>query len=108
MGYPAFVRASEGQPDEEFWLMLPEDLKQELNAYIAGYLHPKASQLDGPCCWYDQDLRCCKHHEYRPRVCRDFAVGCADCIGWRRQLIDDVNESDVRATASTEPRRPTG
>ena len=87
MGYPAFVRSSKVQPDEEHWVRLPEALKQDLLAYIAGYRQPKPDQLDGPCYWYDERTRRCKHHEYRPRVCRDFVVGGEDCIAWRNELL---------------------
>ncbi len=88
MGYPSYVRATGDQPDEEYWLMLPEDVKQDLNAFIAQYRQPEPGQLDGPCYWFDHKTRQCKHYEYRPRVCRDFKVGCPDCLGWRDQLLE--------------------
>ncbi len=90
MGYPAFVRASKDQPDEEFWVRLPEALKQDLLAYIAAYTHPEPDELDGPCYWYDEQTHRCKHHLYRPRVCRDFAVGGRDCLAWRKEYSGQI------------------
>ena len=89
MGYPAFIRATSNQPDEEHWLQLPNDLKKDLNAFMASYQHPKTGQLDGPCYWFDHKTRGCKHYENRPRVCRDFAVGSTDCLGWGEALLGE-------------------
>jgi Fe-S-cluster containining protein len=33
-----------------------------------------------PCVWYDLEARSCRHYEWRPDVCRSFAVGGADCL----------------------------
>ncbi len=83
MGYPEYIYDSEHGPDEEHWTNLPADLKQELLTFIENYQHPPEGELDGPCIWLDPETRRCKHHAYRPNVCRDFEVGCKDCLGWR-------------------------
>ena len=93
MGYPSFVLGNAEQPAEEYWLALPDDLKQELERFIASYPKLPAGQLDGPCVWFDHESRRCKHYEHRPRVCRDFKVGCTDCLGWRDWLQEQPGES---------------
>ena len=65
------------------------DLKADLLAYMASYQKP-AGPLDGPCVWFDHDTRQCKHHEHRPRVCRDFQVGSKDCLAWRDHYRDKI------------------
>lgn len=37
-----------------------------------------------PCIWYDLKTRRCQHYEHRPQICRDFEVGCFDCLEFRR------------------------
>lgn len=88
MGYPAFLLETETQPAEAHWLSLPNGLRQELDRFVASYLTPPDGQLDGPCFWFDETTRRCKHHEHRPRVCRDFVVGSTDCLSWREWLHD--------------------
>lgn len=92
MGYPAFVLATAKQPAEEHWLSLPEDLRKELESFIAGYPILPKGELDGPCFWFDQQSRRCKHHEHRPRVCRDFEVGSQGCLSWRQWLREQSEE----------------
>ncbi|MEM1070848.1 MAG: YkgJ family cysteine cluster protein [Planctomycetota bacterium] len=91
MGYPAFVLETAKHPAEENWRMLPKELKQELDRFIADYPAPPAGQLDGPCFWFDQETRRCKHYDHRPRVCRDFQAGSLDCLGWREWLQERSN-----------------
>ncbi|MEO1529055.1 MAG: YkgJ family cysteine cluster protein [Planctomycetota bacterium] len=93
MGYPAYVLETAKHPAEENWLSLPADLKRELEKFIADYSSPAQGQLDGPCFWFDAETRRCKHHEHRPRVCRDFVVGCNQCLDWRKWLREQPGES---------------
>lgn len=83
MGYPSYLHDLKSQPDEPYWTTLPAPLKEELQRYIANYNPPPAGELDGPCVWLDMNTRRCKHHEHRPRVCRDFSVGSKGCLEWR-------------------------
>lgn len=83
MGYPEYIRGPDDQPIEEYWAAMPTELQDELIEYIAQYERPAAGELDGPCVWLDPKSRRCKHHEFRPRVCRDFQVGSKDCLAWR-------------------------
>lgn len=85
MGYPAYLHDLETQPDETHWTNLPSELKEQLLRYIANYVTPAESELDGPCVWLDLNSRRCKHHEHRPKVCRDFEVGSQGCLEWREQ-----------------------
>ena len=85
MGYPAYVHDLATQPDEEYWTTLPSELKEPLQRYIAHYTAPSEGELDGPCIWLDLDSRRCKHHQHRPKVCRDFEVGSKGCLDWREQ-----------------------
>ena len=85
MGYPTFLRETATQPAEEYWTTLPAELKEELTRLITAYPTPPEGELDGPCAWFDLETRRCKHHEHRPRVCRDFQIGSHDCLGWRQE-----------------------
>jgi Fe-S-cluster containining protein len=38
-----------------------------------------------PCLWYDAVTRRCRHHDLRPRDCREFAIGGQDCHDARRR-----------------------
>jgi Fe-S-cluster containining protein len=76
-----------GQAGEPYWEQLPDQLKQQLDDYIQSY-QPPAGELDGPCIWLDRTSRRCKHHQYRPRVCRDFRVGSRGCQDWREHYRD--------------------
>lgn len=40
---------------------------------------------DAPCFWFDQATGRCKHYEARPEICRDFEVGCDDCLRYREE-----------------------
>ncbi|MFK8114679.1 MAG: YkgJ family cysteine cluster protein [Rubripirellula sp.] len=83
MGFPPYMGMSEGETPEEFWKVMPDDLKSELLAYMSSYSPPAEGELDGPCVWLDSSTKLCKHHEHRPRVCRDFQVGSQGCLEWR-------------------------
>ena len=90
MGYPAFMDPVESSFDARYWAALPDDLRDELIEVMDNYQPPAAGQLDGPCVWLDLDTRQCKHHEYRPQVCRDFPVGGSGCRSWRWHYRDRI------------------
>ena len=79
----------DGHPGEPHWHQLPKSLKDEWLTFVAGYSKPKPGELDGQCFWQDTETGFCKHHEYRPQVCRDFEAGCQECRQWRRQYNID-------------------
>ena len=90
MGYPAYLHDLGTQRDEENWASLPSELKEQLQRYIANYKTQSEGELDGPCIWFDMDTRRCKHHEHRPKVCRDFEVGSQSCLDWREHYRDRI------------------
>jgi Fe-S-cluster containining protein len=71
-------RGFQGEPH---WHSLPADLKQQWLEFARNYR--REGDLDGPCCWFDPVTRQCRHHVYRPRVCRDFEIGSRTCREWR-------------------------
>ena len=90
MGYPAFMEPRESSFDGQYWNAMPAKLRDELLEVIAQYQAPESGELDGPCCWLDPETRQCKHHEYRPRVCRDFEIGSSACREWRTHYTDKI------------------
>ena len=121
MGYPAFVvprdpmteaeieadadlreRADEdkrfkqdlldGHPGESYWHSMPDDLKEQWQAYVDNYQQPAydgtVEGLDGPCFWLDMETRQCTNHEYRPNICRDFKAASPGCYDWRTYYAD--------------------
>jgi Fe-S-cluster containining protein len=73
---------------EDSWERLKADRPDLLAALLADYA---ARRADGgpffgtPCIWLDGETRRCRHYEYRPRACREFAVGGTDCRDARRR-----------------------
>ena len=69
--------------------------QSEWESYVADYRLPDygsdPQSFDGPCIWLDLDSRRCKHHEFRPRVCRDFEIGSSGCRQWRRYYRDKIS-----------------
>jgi uncharacterized protein len=90
MGYPPYMGMNEHETPEVYWLSIPEQLKADLLEYVAGYSPPPEGELDGPCIWLDQSTKLCRHHEFRPRVCRDFRVASKGCLEWRRAYKIDA------------------
>ncbi len=105
MGYPAFNLSNDhleklaagiqlsseeasqlgpaAKADLERWVRMPENLRKGLLEEIRSY-QPVDGELDPVCSWLDPTTRLCKHHEHRPQVCRDFDIGCQQCVAWRR------------------------
>lgn len=120
MGYPAFILPSDpltveqiendpklrklathprskqdllnGNPGELYWHQLPENLKAELLDFMEEYSVPEG-ELDPACIWLDKETRLCKHHQYRPRVCRDFEIGSPGCQEWRKFYRNEIRTS---------------
>lgn len=59
-----------------------------------------------PCGWFNMETRQCRHHEHRPRVCRDFAIGAEYCINLRRdaglerknEMADKIGRAPIQST----------
>ena len=68
--------------NDPYWDVLPESLKSEI-ADFRKIVRPNSSH-DQPCIWLDSTTKRCRHYEYRPRLCRNFKLGGADCLGFRK------------------------
>ena len=84
---PPFRRVFDGA-GEDAW----ERLRWERPDLRAGLLAAGRARRAGggpssgtPCLWFDADAGRCRHHDYRPRACREFAVGGGDCRDARRR-----------------------
>ncbi|MEK6239373.1 MAG: YkgJ family cysteine cluster protein [Planctomycetales bacterium] len=76
MGRPPFEYLTE-QP-ELAWVNLPDDLRREFINHVAN-LDDAESDFGSPCYWLDPTTKRCRHHEHRPRTCRDFEAGGESC-----------------------------
>lgn len=63
----------------------PDDYERLMSApEEAKALWLNDNRPDGsPCCWLDPVKKQCRWHEFRPDICRDFAVGGESCKVWR-------------------------
>ncbi len=61
---------------------LPKDLAHELAAIMDG---PLAGWDGCPCVWLNRATGQCKHHEFRPQICRDYEVGGFSCLRTRAE-----------------------
>lgn len=79
MGVPFHFGPSRPGVDP-FWANVPTDLRADLQHFI----DEGAAELGTPCYWYDAANKICRHHAYRPKICRDFELGSQRCINLRR------------------------
>jgi Fe-S-cluster containining protein len=92
---PPFRRVFD-QGAEDAW----ERLRWERPDLLAGLLADERDRREsgGPfygtaCLWFDAETGRCRHYEYRPRACREFALGGTDCHDARRRAgIDPPGE----------------
>lgn len=85
------------QEDVERVKSLPVEAMRYLRTYENALLNG-AVNGDGPCCWYDPKTRGCRFYEHRPQICRDFEVGCGDCLNWREKYRVRATEPDLKTT----------
>ncbi|MHC5539598.1 YkgJ family cysteine cluster protein [Singulisphaera rosea] len=84
---PPFVRRLDGE-GEEAWERLRWDHPELLAAILEQERERKQSgapSFGTPCLWFDATLGRCRHYDYRPRACREFALGGVDCHDARRR-----------------------
>lgn len=62
---------------------LPMALINEIDAHFSGLVRGQEPQEQ--CLWYDSASRRCRHHEYRPQLCRDYELGGRACLSLRRE-----------------------
>ena len=60
---------------------LPASLIEEIDDHFLGLR--RGQEPPGPCLWYDAAAMRCRHHEWRPVVCREFEIGSASCVSDR-------------------------
>lgn len=70
------TRAHPHRPDG-----LPEELIREIDEAFGGLF--RGHEPRAKCLWFDAERRQCKHHEWRPQVCRDYEVGGQACLAER-------------------------
>jgi Fe-S-cluster containining protein len=84
---PPFYRDLDGR-GEDTWERLRwerPDLLAELRDAERARRARGGSDYGTPCIWYDPATAHCRHYDYRPRLCREFAVGGVDCRDARRR-----------------------
>jgi Fe-S-cluster containining protein len=84
---PPFRRVF-AEAGEEAWERLRWDRPELREGLLAAERAIKASgspTFGSPCLWLDGETGRCRHHEFRPRACREFAVGGVDCRDARRR-----------------------
>jgi len=84
---------------------MPGELRAELRDYFAGIQDGTVEEREAAglaCLWFDPDRRRCRHYHHRPSVCREFEVGGADCVNWRRRagLDSQGRQAGGRAMAA--------
>ena len=73
---------------------LPPELVDELNFHFSGLRRGHEPQES--CLWFDHDTRQCKHHEFRPQVCRDYELGGRECLRRRREAVRSGEPYPIR------------
>jgi Fe-S-cluster containining protein len=84
---PPFYRVFD-EAGEDAWERLKRDRPDLLAEFLDGHRSRRASghpDYGSPCLWYDPASARCRHYEYRPRACREFAVGGQECRDARRR-----------------------
>jgi Fe-S-cluster containining protein len=61
---------------------MPAELREQLARLYA--VEPQEKPKPEPCIWYDPATRRCSHYEWRPTICRDFAIGSTACLEVRQ------------------------
>ncbi|MDX2035330.1 MAG: YkgJ family cysteine cluster protein [Isosphaeraceae bacterium] len=100
VGRPPFVVRLDGT-GEEHWEKLRDerpDLLDALNRQARAERERGEPTFGVACSWYDPIMRNCRHHELRPRACRDFEIGGIDCLDARRRAgIDPPRRRESRS-----------
>ena len=79
MGIPQFFGHLSLPGIDPLWEDVPNSVKDELLEFI----EEGGAELGERCFWYDVQTKRCKHHKYRPQICRDFEIGNPHCIRLR-------------------------
>lgn len=71
--------------------IVPTHLVAQLETIIRG---PLSGCGDEPCVWLNRGTGKCKHHKFRPDICRNFEVGSENCLRRRRMAGMDKATDD--------------
>jgi uncharacterized protein len=84
---PPFYRVFD-ETGEDAWERLKRERPELLAELRAASQRRRAggeASYGSPCLWFDAETRRCRNYEYRPRACREFAIGSRDCHDARRR-----------------------
>ena len=76
---------------------LPPELIAEIDDRFLG-LH-RGQEPPGPCVWYDERARRCRHYRWRPPVCREYEIGSPSCLADRERGLADAAADAAADTA---------
>ena len=87
MGHPRyFWNQEQGTNVDELWIELPKSLVAEIETHLESLRGDEQADFGTPCIWFDDVERNCRHHRYKPQVCRDLEIGGEACLRSRRQF----------------------
>ena len=102
---PPFRRVFD-EAGEEAWERLRWDRPDLLAELLAIERTRKRSgdpSFGSPCHWFDPESKRCRHHDLRPRACREFEVGGVDCHDARRRQQPRPNPGPAGDPLACEP-----
>jgi Fe-S-cluster containining protein len=73
---------------------LPQELIDEINFHFSGL--SRGQEPQDCCLWFDPVTRLCKHHQYRPQVCRDYEIASRECLRERKKAVESGNPYPLR------------
>ena len=86
MGHPRFFWTQErGSFVDQRWIDLPQPLVGEIEAHLKALGGDENADFGQACIWFDPQKKNCRHHEFRPQLCRDFEIGSEACLRVRRR-----------------------
>ncbi|MFO0908968.1 MAG: YkgJ family cysteine cluster protein [Isosphaeraceae bacterium] len=87
VGVPPFLRRFDAE-GEERWEALRRDrprLVEELENHERALRSEGLPREGRPCLWFDAEILGCRHYDWRPQACREFAINSVDCHDARRR-----------------------
>ena len=96
--WAASMYGPDGDPsiDDDDWQRLHAAPTEAFEVYRATLHGPSSDGM--PCCWFDQQTKRCRFHEFRPEICRQFEVGSEACLSHRRDRGIVGSDDEQRKT----------
>jgi Fe-S-cluster containining protein len=71
------------------FLFRPKNFPESLARQIEDHFDRLAQGADPlpHCLWFDPESRQCRHHEWRPSVCRNYPIGGEACLRERQSFL---------------------